>query len=95
MTAASLRVGDTPLPDAIAFRAALASATLPRWPDPSVAADGYRWADLVERRADEVPQPVRDHLAEALAARLRSDELVEAYRQITTAEALAYIAGGF
>jgi hypothetical protein len=60
-----------------------------------VAADGYRWADVVERRVDEVPQPVRDHLAEALAARLRSDELVEAYRRITTAEALAYIAGGF
>ena len=85
----------TPLPDAIAFRAELASDTLPRWPDPSVAADGYRWADVVERRVDEVSQPVRDHLAEALAARLRSDELVEAYRRITTAEALAYIAGGF
>jgi hypothetical protein len=50
---------------------------------------------VVERRVDEVPQPVRDHLAEALAARLRSGELVEAYRRITTAEALAYIAGGF
>jgi hypothetical protein len=46
-------------------------------------------------RADEVSQPVRDHAAEALAARLRSRELVEAYRRITTAEALAYIAGGF
>jgi hypothetical protein len=54
-----------------------------------------RWADVVERRVDEVPQPVRDHVAEALAARLRSGELVEAYRRITSAEALAYIAGGF
>ena len=62
---------------------------------PSVAVDGFRWADVVEHRADEVPQSVRDHLAEALAARLRSRELVEAYRRITTAEALAYIAGGF
>ena len=85
----------TPLPDAIAFREELASDTLPRWPDPSVAADGYRWADVVESRVDEVPQPVRDHVAEALAARVRSGELVEAYRRITTAEALAYIAGGF
>jgi hypothetical protein len=85
----------TPLPDAIAFREELASVTPPSWPDPSVAADGYRWADVVERRVDEVPQPVRDHVAEALAARLRSGELVEAYRRITTAEALAYIAGGF
>ena len=85
----------TPLPDAIAFREELASATLPSWPDPSVAADGYRWADVVERRVDEVPQPVRDHVAEALATRLRSGELVETYRRITTAEALAYIAGGF
>jgi hypothetical protein len=85
----------TPLPDAIAFREELASATLPSWPDPSVAADGYRWADVVERRVDEVPQPVRDHVAEALAARLRSGELVETYRRITTAEALACIAGGF
>src|SRR4029079_8497169 len=85
----------TPLPDAIAFREELASATLPSWPDPSVAADGYRWADVVERRVDEVPQPVRDHVAEALATRLRSGELAETYRGITTAEALAYIAGGF
>jgi hypothetical protein len=85
----------TPLPDAIAFREELASLTLPSWPDPSVAADGYRWADVVERRVDEVPQPVRDRVAEALAARLRSGELVETYRRITTAEALAYIAGGF
>jgi len=85
----------TPLPDAIAFREELASATLPRWPDPSVAADGYRWADVVERRVDEVPQSVRDHLAAALAARLRGGELVETYRRITTAQALAYIAGGF
>jgi len=85
----------TPLPDAITFREELASATLPSWPDPSVAADGYRWADVVERRVDEVPQPVRDHVAEALAARLRSGELVETYRRITTAQALAYIAGGF
>ena len=85
----------TPLPDAMAFREELASVTLPRWPDPSVAADGYRWADVVERRVDEVPQPVRDHLAGALAARLRSGELVEAYRRITSAEALACIAGGF
>ena len=60
-----------------------------------MAADGYRWADMVERRVDEVPPPVRDHVAEVLAARLRSGELVEAYRRITTAEALAYIAGGF
>ena len=29
------------------------------------------------------------------AARLRSGELVETYRRITTAEALSYIAGGF
>lgn len=85
----------TPLPDAIAFREELASVTLPSWPDPSVATDGYRWADVVERRVDEVPQPVRDHVAEALAARLRSGELVETYRRITTAKALAYIAGGF
>jgi hypothetical protein len=84
-----------PLPDAIAFREELASDTLPHWPDPSVAADGYRWADVVEGRVDEVPQPVRDQVAEALAARVRSGELVEAYRRITTAEALAYIAGGF
>jgi hypothetical protein len=61
----------------------------------SVAADGYRWADVVERRVDEVPQSVRDHVAEALAAHLRSGELVETYRRITSAEALAYIAGGF
>jgi hypothetical protein len=32
---------------------------------------------------------------EIQAARLRSRELVEAYRRITAAEALAYIAGGF
>src|SRR4029078_12622045 len=85
----------TSLPDAIAFREELASATLPSWPDPSVAADGYRWADVVERRGDEAPKPVRDHVAEALATRLRSGELVETYRRITTAEALACIAGGF
>jgi hypothetical protein len=34
-------------------------------------------------------------MAETLAARVRAGELVEAYRRITTAEALAYIAGGF
>jgi len=85
----------TPLPGALAFRQELPSVTLPCWPDPSVAADGYRWADVVERRVDEVPQSVRGHVAEALAARLRSGELVEAYRRITTAEALACIAGGF
>jgi hypothetical protein len=85
----------TPLPDATAFREELASVTLPHWPDPSVAADGYRWADVVERRVDEVPPPVRGHMAGALAARLRSGELVETYRRITTAEALSYIAGGF
>jgi hypothetical protein len=84
----------TPLPGAISYREELASVTLPHWPDPSVASDGFRWADVVEHRADEVPQSVRDHLAEALAARLRSRELVEAYRRITTAEALAFIAGG-
>ena len=42
---------------------------------------------MAEHRVDEVPQSVRDRLAEALAARLRSRELVEAYRRITTAEA--------
>ena len=66
------------------------------WPDPSVAADGYpvgrTWLSVAWTR---YPQPVRDHVAEALAARLRSGELVETYRRITTAEALAYIAGGF
>ena len=46
---------------------------------------------VLERRVDEAPQPVRHHLAEAP----RPGELVEAYRRITTAEALAYIAGGF
>ena len=50
---------------------------------------------MVERRVDEVPPPVRDHVAEALAAHLRSGELVETCRRITTAEALSYIAGGF
>jgi hypothetical protein len=85
----------TPLPGAISHREELALDTLPRWPDPSVAADGYRWADVVERRADEVPQSVRDHVSEALAARVRSGELVEVYHRITTPEALAYIAGGF
>ena len=77
----------TPLPGAISHREELALDTLPRLPDPSVAADGYRWADVVERRADEVPQSVRDHVAEALAARVRSGELVEVYHRITTAEA--------
>jgi len=62
-------------------------------PDPSVAADGYRWADVVERRADEVAQPVRARAAEALAARVNSGELAEVYQRITTAEILAYIAG--
>jgi hypothetical protein len=85
----------TPLPGAISFREELAANTLPHWPDPSVAADGYRWADVVERRADEVPQTVRDRVAETVAARVRSGELTESYHRITTAEALAYIAGGF
>jgi len=62
---------------------------------PSVAADGYRWADVVECRTDEVPEPVRDHVAEALAARVRSGELIEVHQRITTAEALACNAGGF
>ncbi len=85
----------TPLPGVISYREELASVTLPHWPDPSVAADGYRWADVVECRADEVPQPVRDHVAEALAARVRAGELIEVHQRITTAEALACIAGGF
>jgi hypothetical protein len=83
----------TPLPGVISYREELASDTLPNWPDPSVAADGYRWADVVERRADEVAQPVRERMAEALAARVSSGELIEVYQRITTAEALAYIAG--
>jgi hypothetical protein len=83
----------TPLPGVMSFRAELASLTLPCWPDPSVAADGYRWADVVEGRADEVAQPVRARVAEALAARVNSGELAEVYRRITTAEVLAYIAG--
>ena len=48
---------------------------------PSVAADGYRWADVVEGRADEVAQPVRARVAEALAARVNSGELAEVYRR--------------
>src|SRR5438034_7580826 len=52
----NITVSVTPLPGAISQREELASGTPPRWPDPSVAADGYRWADVVERRADEVPQ---------------------------------------
>ena len=83
----------TPLPGMMSFREELASATLPCWPDPSVTADGYRWADVVERRADEVAQPVRARVAEALAARVNSGELAEVYQRITTAEILAYIAG--
>jgi hypothetical protein len=77
----------------MSFRAELASLTLPCWPDPSVAADGYRWADVVERRADEVAEPVRARAAEALAARVNSGEVAEVYQRITTAEVLAYIAG--
>jgi hypothetical protein len=46
-----------------------------------------------KRRVDEVAQPVRDHVAEALAARMSSGELVEVYQRITAAESLAYIAG--
>ena len=83
----------TPLPGVMSFREELASLTLPCWPDPSVAADGYRWADVVEHRADEVVKPVRARVAEALAARVDSGELAEAYQRITTAEVLAYIAG--
>jgi hypothetical protein len=37
----------------------------------------------------------RDRVAETVAARVRSGELTESYHRITTAEALAYIAGGF
>jgi hypothetical protein len=85
----------TPLPGVISYREELASSAWPRWPDPSVAADGYRWADVVERRVDEVAQPVRDRVAAALAARGNSDELVEVYQRVTTAESLAYIAGRF
>ena len=48
---------------------------------------------MVEGRADEVAQPVRARVAEALAARVNSGELAEVYRRITTAEVLAYIAG--
>ena len=83
----------TPLPGVMSFREELTSLTLPCWPDPSTAADGYRWADVVERRADEVAQPVRARAAEALAARVNSGEVAEVYQRITTAEALAYIAG--
>ncbi len=83
-----------PLPGVISYREELASVTLPRWPDPTVAADGYRWADVVERRVDEVAQAVRDRVAEGLAARMSSGGLAEVYQRITTAECLAYIAGG-
>ena len=83
----------TPLPGVVSYREELASGSWPRWPDPSVAADGYRWADVVERRVDEVPGPARDRVAEVLAARVSSGELVEVCRRITTAESLAYIAG--
>jgi len=83
----------TPLPGVISYREELASGPWPRWPDPSVAADGYGWADVVERRVDEVAQPVRGRVSEALAARVSSGELIEVYRRITTAESLAYIAG--
>ncbi len=83
-----------PLPGVISYREYLVSVTLPLWPDPTVAADGYRWADVVERRAGEVPQPVRDHMAESVAARVNSGEIAEVYQRITTREALAYIAGG-
>ena len=82
----------TPLPGVVSFREELTSVTLPCWPDPSVAADGYRWADVVERRADEVAQPIRARVAEALAARVNAGELAEVYQRITTAEVLAYIA---
>ena len=85
----------TPLPGVISYREELASGPWPRWPDPSVAADGYRWADVVERRAGEVAQPVRDRVAEALAVRMSSGELVEVYQRITTAAALTCIAGRF
>src|SRR5947209_7891824 len=39
-----------------------------------------------DRRAG-MPVSVRDHVAEALAARVRSGELVEVYHRITTADA--------
>jgi len=85
----------TPLSGAISFREEVASDTPPRLPGPSVASDIYRWTDVVERRVDEVPQSDRDRIAEALAARVSAGEIVEVYNRITTAEALAYIAGGF
>ncbi len=36
---------------------------------------------------------VADHMAETLAARVNSGEIAEVYHRITTAEALACIAG--
>lgn len=78
----------------ISYREELASVTLPLGPGPSVAADGYRWADVVERRVDEVARPVRDRMAETVAARVRSGEIAEVYQRITAAQALARIAGG-
>lgn len=82
-----------PLPGAISLREELESDTPPPLPGFSVAADVHRWADLVEHRAGEVAPSVRDHMAETLAARQQSDELVEVYHRITTAKALGYIAG--
>jgi hypothetical protein len=79
----------TPLPGVISSREELASVTLPVLPDPSVAAGGYRWADAIERRVDEVARPVRDRAAETVAARVNRGELVEVYQRITTAESTA------
>jgi len=62
---------------------------IPRWLPTDTGGPGSRAS-----RGRGTPTGSRS-CGRALAARLRSGELVEAYRRITTAEVLAYIAGGF
>ncbi|MDX3640511.1 hypothetical protein [Streptomyces sp. MB09-02B] len=84
-----------PVPGVLAVRAQASLGRPPAQAGPSAVADGLRWADMVDQRADEIPQPARERAVATHAARLHAqpDRFVEVYRRITADEALARIAG--